>query len=682
MPTPRKRGRASPNQSSSPPPASTPKRLKTAARGGATPSTTQRTVSQKRQTEEVVIGSDDELDLLGGTDSAGSPAGEAQIGDAMNGQDEGTGGIAATEAAAPPASSPSQGLLGRREAILNRLSGQVTSPEDLVGLDEQAAVLRQTLHATVRRGESNSILLVGAKGSGKSAIFNATLSSLGPRTSYHHVYVSARQCTTDRAAMRELARQLIQSGAFNLHDAETRLNLDEEEDRDEEGEGEEEELEALDEEEEAVRREALGNAVLSSLSNTTSSILALLASASSTSASGSSAKPLIISLDSFDLLTARPRQALLYCLLDAVQSGTYRPGLAIVGMTRRVDTTDLLEKRVKSRFSHRIVQCYPPASEDEWREVVRKALLCAPPENKALENTWQGNTASLLEDRDFTSLLGRITDQSKDVHHLFTVLYPPIAALPSSPPEPLSAHPFILSYAAQQNDATLSSLYDLPTLPFLLLIAAKHLQTRDRTVFNFEVCFDEVARFSRKSRRNREGAGTGGMGLNMDEGNEDSVLPSEGVARRGVAKRAKAAVGEGEGEEVRGGEWEDRKRALMAFDQLLALDLFLPDAFLSTLAYGPTTIATTTTTGTAMGTSCKSASSSTTTTTRSAAATATAAPLIASSLRTGAGASSVRKEYLRVRSIIEPQVVLAVARERGKRGTLGSEVVQWASRGG
>lgn len=62
--------------------------------------------------------------------------------------------------------------------------------------------------------------------------------------------------------MRELARQLIQSGAFNLHEAETRLDLDDEENRDEEEGEEEAELEALDEEEVAERREALGNAVL------------------------------------------------------------------------------------------------------------------------------------------------------------------------------------------------------------------------------------------------------------------------------------------------------------------------------------------------------------------------------------------------------------------------------------
>lgn len=113
----------------------------------------------------------------------------------------------------------------------------------------------------------------------------------------------------------------------------------------------------------------------------------MLASASSTS-STSSAKPLVITLDSFDLLTARPRQALLYCLLDAVQSGSYRPGLAIVGMTRRPDTTDLLEKRVKSRFSHRIVQCYPPGSLEEWKLLVDKALSAGKTQEAQFDEAW------------------------------------------------------------------------------------------------------------------------------------------------------------------------------------------------------------------------------------------------------------------------------------------------------
>lgn len=136
----------------------------------------------------------------------------------------------------------------------------------------------------------------------------------------------------------------------------------------------------------------------------------MLASASS-SATSSSARPLIITLDSFDLLTTRPRQALLYCLLDAVQSGSYRPGLAIVGMTRRPDTTDLLEKRVKSRFSHRIVQCYPPSALDEWKQLVGKALSAGEGQDAQLDEAWgkdvqvSGSADASNDTQSLTSLL-------------------------------------------------------------------------------------------------------------------------------------------------------------------------------------------------------------------------------------------------------------------------------------
>lgn len=63
----------------------------------------------------------------------------------------------------------------RRRAVLQRLSGHVTSTDDLVCLDEQARALEQTLKATVQRGESNSVLLVGPRGSGKDAVSRGVL---------------------------------------------------------------------------------------------------------------------------------------------------------------------------------------------------------------------------------------------------------------------------------------------------------------------------------------------------------------------------------------------------------------------------------------------------------------------------------------------------------------------------
>lgn len=113
-----------------------------------------------------------------------------------------------------------------------------------------------------------------------------------------------------------------------------------------------------------------------------------------------SARAIVIVLDEFDLFTEHARQALLYCLLDVVQSvqaGSGR-GIAVVGVTSRVDTLLLLEKRVKSRFSHRVWRVESPLArmpapgaagagadddgdddapraEPAWRPLLRRALV-------------------------------------------------------------------------------------------------------------------------------------------------------------------------------------------------------------------------------------------------------------------------------------------------------------------
>lgn len=89
-------------------------------------------------------------------------------------------------------------------------------------------------------------------------------------------------------------------------------------------------------------------------------------------------RPVVILLDAFDQFTSHARQALLYCLLDTVQScrsgieGT--KGLAVIGMTARVDVVNLLEKRVKSRFSHRILRTAGMRKSEEWETVLRNCL--------------------------------------------------------------------------------------------------------------------------------------------------------------------------------------------------------------------------------------------------------------------------------------------------------------------
>lgn len=89
-------------------------------------------------------------------------------------------------------------------------------------------------------------------------------------------------------------------------------------------------------------------------------------------------RPVVVILDAFDLFALHPRQSLLYCLLDTVQScraSSGSRGLAVIGVTARVDTVQLLEKRVKSRFSGRTIRTAPPTTFDEHLSTIRDMLL-------------------------------------------------------------------------------------------------------------------------------------------------------------------------------------------------------------------------------------------------------------------------------------------------------------------
>eukprot|EP00897_Mesotaenium_endlicherianum_P002311 jgi/Mesen1/2107/ME000151S01375 len=73
-------------------------------------------------------------------------------------------------------------------------------------------------------------------------------------------------------------------------------------------------------------------------------------------------KAVIFILDEFDLFAQAPKQCLLYNLLDAMQSSEAQA--AVVGVTCRLDADQLLEKRVRSRFSHRKLLFLPPRADD------------------------------------------------------------------------------------------------------------------------------------------------------------------------------------------------------------------------------------------------------------------------------------------------------------------------------
>ncbi|UZJ53310.1 hypothetical protein CBS101457_002630 [Exobasidium rhododendri] len=543
-------------------------------------------------------------------------------------------------------------LPGARNRVLSVLAGQLPPSgldkddqydgSECVGLQDQWQGLRSAVKGTLQ-GEGNSALLVGSRGSGKSLLLDSVLRSVveqGQEASktYHLVRLDGAIQSTDRLSMRELARQLVRKGAIKMPkegeegaldfrldgDDDEMANIEEEED--EVDPPSNEAAETLGEEEEDEERRAVTNAVLSSLSNTTSTILTLL----STGSNSKKSLPLIITLSSFDLYTSRPRQALLYVLLDAVQAGSYTPGLCVVGMTSRLDTSNLLEKRVKSRFGGRIINIWP---ENVWVSVMKRTLLhglCqqSDREGEAFDEAWKGEIKSICADKKVLNMLEDFKSTSNVVRTLYKTIYPIVASVSLESPALVAAFAEF-SDSLLKLSSSYNVLSDLTTPEFALLIASKQLRNRDREIFNFEMCFDELKRFVGRIEMDRLGAATTAPSSAFS-------TPDNNISkRRGAGATAGISLG-----------WQgltDRKRVMMAYRSLLQLEIFQPEATLNTLSMG--------------------------------------APIATTTFATAqkAAGQTVRTEFQRVKCTIFPQDIVLAAKAKNRKEAIGVHLVQWAT---
>ena len=180
--------------------------------------------------------------------------------------------------------------------------------------------------------------------------------------------------STDRHALREIAFQLLQQTGTSLLPDSEKGQLDDA------PEAEEDENPFLDSADHLAGEPTLSLPPSSHLHALIPVLLTL-------------SRPVIVVLDAFDLFALHPRQSLLYCLLDTVQNcraSSESRGIAVIGITSRVDTVQLLEKRVKSRFSGRTIRTAPPADLQTCLTMVRTILLPSNMDNSS-ENAEEWN---------------------------------------------------------------------------------------------------------------------------------------------------------------------------------------------------------------------------------------------------------------------------------------------------
>lgn len=93
--------------------------------------------------------------------------------------------------------------------LLARLNG-IELPHQLHGIDKQYNTLHRILKQTVTAGESNSCLIVGNRGTGKTALVRTVLRDLQKlENEFYIVKLNGLTETNDRLALNEIARQLV-----------------------------------------------------------------------------------------------------------------------------------------------------------------------------------------------------------------------------------------------------------------------------------------------------------------------------------------------------------------------------------------------------------------------------------------------------------------------------------------
>ncbi|KMP06356.1 LOW QUALITY PROTEIN: origin recognition complex subunit 4 [Coccidioides immitis RMSCC 3703] len=222
--------------------------------------------------------------------------------------------------------------------ILERMNGSQLIP--LRGLTTEYQTIYQLMEQTVLAGEGNSMLLLGGRGSGKTTVVETAISSLFKihRDDFHVVRLNGFLHTDDRIALREIWHQLGRE-----------INVDEDLNKN------------------------------STYADTMASLLALLSEVPVDAADTmTTTKSVIVILDEFDLFTYHPRQTLLYNLFDIAQAK--KAPIAVIGLTTKVDVMENIEKRVKSRFSHRYGFLPRPQTFAEFSDICMAALTIHPDE--------------------------------------------------------------------------------------------------------------------------------------------------------------------------------------------------------------------------------------------------------------------------------------------------------------
>ncbi|KAI1458027.1 origin recognition complex subunit 4 C-terminus-domain-containing protein [Annulohypoxylon moriforme] len=377
-----------------------------------------------------------------------------------------------------------QHLRHMQRVLLDRCSR--TRRIKLCGQDEAYDKAFQLVEQTVLAGEGNSMVVIGARGCGKTTLMEEIISNLRAehQEEFHVVRLNGFIHTDDKLALKEIWRQL----------------------------GKE-----MDLEDDLVNK-------TNNYADTMASLLALLSHPAEITGAedGVTSKSVVFIIDEFDLFATHARQTLLYNLFDIAQAR--KAPIAVLGLTTRVDVVESLEKRVKSRFSHRYVYMSLPKTLASYWDVCKQGL-CVDEEDLRHEgfdldlqgiyqfrDYWDKKIETLRKTSSFEDHLEYHYYTTKSVPAFLTSCILPLSMISASSLDlAIQSNP-VGCVSLEPSGSTLHLLATLSDLELALLISAARLDIIAHTdTINFAMAYDEYS--SQMGKQRVQSASSGMLAL-------------------------------------------------------------------------------------------------------------------------------------------------------------------------